>query len=64
MGLVPMSLFLTCALVVRNLAVADAFSERQRDDERRAVAGRPPRTRRQRRRTIADLVGTSADASP
>ena len=64
MGLVPMSLFLACALVVRNLAVADAFSERQRDDERRAAAGRPPRTRRRRRRTIDDLVGTSADASP
>ena len=30
MGLVPIALFLTCALVVRNLAVSDAFIERGR----------------------------------
>jgi len=64
MGLAPMSLFLACALVVRNLAVLDAFSERQRDAERRAAAGLSPRTRRRRRRTQANLVGASANAPP
>jgi hypothetical protein len=57
MGLVPMSLYLCCAVVVRNLAVADAFSERQRQDARRAAAGKPPQTRKRRRPTLADLVG-------
>ena len=55
-----MSLFLACALVARNLAVADAFEQRRADDERRAPAGLSPRTRRRRRRTLADLVGASA----
>jgi len=64
MGLAPMSLFLACAIVVRNLAVLDAFSERQRDAERRAAAGLSPRTRRRRRRTLANLVGASANAPP
>ena len=64
MGLVPMSLFVACAIVVRNLAVADAFRAREEDDRRRAAAGRPPRTRRRRRTTLADLVGASANALP
>jgi len=62
MGLAPMTVFLACALVVRNLAVADAFEQRRADDERRAAVGLPPRTRR--RRTLADLVGASANAPP
>ncbi|MDA8147305.1 MAG: hypothetical protein M0Z93_00815 [Actinomycetota bacterium] len=64
MGLVPMTLFLASALVVRNLAVADAFAQRQADDARRVAAGRPSRTRRRRRTTLADLVGASANAPP
>ncbi|MDA8075496.1 MAG: hypothetical protein M0Z40_09740 [Actinomycetota bacterium] len=64
MGLGPMSLFLACALVVRNLAVADAFGQRRADDERRAAAGLSPRARRHRRRTLADLVGAGANAPP
>lgn len=64
MGLVPMSLFVACALVVRNLAVADAFETRQADEQRRATEGLAPRTRRRRRRTLADLVGASATAPP
>ncbi len=59
MGLTPMSLLLACALVVRNLAVADAFEQRRADDERRAAAGLSARTRRHRRRTLSDLVGAS-----
>ena len=64
MGLTPMSLFVACALVARNLAVADAFEQRRADDERRAAAGLSPRTRRRRRRTLADLVGASANTPP
>jgi len=64
MGLVPMSLFMACALAVRNLAVADAFDQRQADDQRRTAAGLAPKTRRRRRRTLADLVGASANAPP
>lgn len=64
MGLVPMSLLLACALVVRNLAVADAFAARELDDRRRLASGMPPRTRRRRRRTFDDLVGVSAEKPP
>jgi len=63
MGLTPMTLFLACALVVRNLAVADAFEQRRADDERRAALGRPPRHRRRWRTTIAELAGV-ANAPP
>ncbi len=64
MGRVPMSLFVACALVVRNLAVADAFSAREADNARRLAAGRRSRTRRRRRTTLADLVGASTNAPP
>jgi hypothetical protein len=63
-GLAPLSLFIACALVVRNLAVADAFSARRADNERRMVAGIAPKTRPRRRRTPSDLVGASANAPP
>jgi hypothetical protein len=64
MGLVPMSLFLACALVVRNLAVADAFEERQVENARRRAAGLAPRTRRRRPKPIAELVGTASANVP
>jgi len=66
MGLAPMTLFVACALVVRNLAVANAFEQCQRDAERRAAAGLSPRTRRRRRWrwTLANLFGASANAPP
>jgi len=60
MGLVPMSLSLVCALVVRNLAVADALEERQVENDRRRAAGLEPRTRRRRRKPIADLLGINS----
>ena len=63
MGLVPLSLFLACALVVRNLAVTNAFEKRHADDERRVHAGLAPRHRRRRRTTIRALVG-EANAPP
>ena len=64
MGLVPMSLFVACAVVVRNLAVADAFSARQAENERRMAAGLAPKTRRRRRRTLGDLVAPAGAAPP
>jgi len=63
MGLAPMSVFLACALVVRNLAVADAFVAHQEDDRRREAAGLAPKSRRRRRKSISDLVGV-ANAPP
>lgn len=65
MGLVPMSVFLACVLVVRNLRVIDAFEARMAEDERRLAAGMAPKTRRRRRKSISDLVGAaSVDAPP
>ncbi|MHB1503322.1 MAG: hypothetical protein ACYCTL_05305 [Acidimicrobiales bacterium] len=63
MGLAPITVFLVCALVVRNLAVADAFGERQAEAQQRQAAGLPPRTRRRRRTTIAELIA-AANAPP
>ena len=59
MGLVPISLFLACALVVRNLAISDAFTERALEDQRRKAAGLEPRPRRRRRRNLVDLLVAS-----
>ena len=56
MGVTPMSLFIACGLVVANLAVIDAFEARQADNARRALLGKPPRTRKRRRKTLADLA--------
>ena len=64
MGLTPMARWLASAIVVRNLAVADAFALRREDDRRRIAAGRPPRSRRRRRTSIAQLAGAFADAPP
>ncbi len=60
MGLVVMSLFLVCGLVVGNIAVIDAFEERQEENARRAQLGKPLRTRKRRRKTLADLAGANA----
>jgi hypothetical protein len=59
MGLVPISLFLACALVVRNLALSDAFTERALEEQRRQAAGLAPRPRKRRRRNFADLLAAS-----
>ena len=56
MGLSAITMFLACAMVVRNQRVLHAFEERQTEDARRLATGRPPKTRRRRRRTLADLV--------
>ena len=64
MGLVPMTLFLATAVVVRNLAVIDAFEQRQADNERRRAMGLAPRSRRRRRTTLSQLAVASANAPP
>jgi hypothetical protein len=64
MGLVPVALFLTCALVVRNLAVSDAFIERALEEQRRKDADLEPRRRRRRRRSLSDLAGMKLSTSP
>jgi hypothetical protein len=56
MGLTAITLFLACAFVARNERVLHAFETRQAQDTRRLAAGRPSKTRRRRRRTLADLV--------
>ncbi len=56
MGLVPMILWLSAILVVRNMAVVDACTERQAEDTRQCAAA----SRRTRRRTpIGALLGAS-----
>ncbi len=64
MGLVPMTLMLGCLMVVRNQRVLASFAARQADNERRLAQGLAPKTRRRRRRTVADLVGATANAPP
>jgi hypothetical protein len=59
MGLGPMTVMLTCLFVVRNQRVLASFEARQAEDQRRAATGQPPKTRKRRRRTIADLVTAS-----
>jgi hypothetical protein len=59
MGLVPLSLWAACVVVVRNLRIENAFEARRSEDERRSRAGLPPRTRRRRRRTIEDLLDSA-----
>jgi hypothetical protein len=58
-GLSAITLFLTALYVVRNQRIVDAFETRRNDNARRAAAGRAPRVRRRRRRTLDDLLDTS-----
>jgi hypothetical protein len=58
-GLGAITLFLTCAMVVRNARILDAFEARQAEDARRQALGQPPKIRRRRRRTLDDLVSVT-----
>jgi len=49
-------LFTAVLLVVRNQRILHAWTARQEDNQRRAANGLPPRTRRQRRTTLAGLA--------
>ncbi len=55
-GLTPLMLWLACALAVRNQRILTAYDNRQDDNARRAAAGLPPRTRKRRRTTLAQLA--------
>jgi hypothetical protein len=57
LGLTPITLWLACALAVRNQRTLTGYHARQQDNARRAAAGQPPRTRKRRRTTIAGLAG-------
>ncbi len=59
-GLTPLMLWLTCLTAVRNQRILIACQDRQDDNQRRATAGLPPRTRKRRRA----LAGTSAGPAP
>lgn len=53
MGLTPLMLWLACLTAVRNQRTLAAYQARQQDNQLRAAAGLPPRTRK-RRRALAD----------
>jgi hypothetical protein len=54
------TLRLACLTAVRNQRTLAAYHLREQDNNRRATAGLPPRTRKRRRA----LAGTSANAPP
>jgi hypothetical protein len=56
MGPAPLMLFITTLLVVRNQRILHAWNTRQEDNQRRAAAGLPPKTRKRRRKTLAGLA--------
>jgi hypothetical protein len=60
MGLTPIALHAATALIARNIRVADAFTARQAENQRRAACGLPPKTRTRRRTTIHDLAAAHA----
>ena len=51
MGLAPLMLFTATPLIVRNQRILAAWDARQEENQRRAAAGLPPRTRKRRRKT-------------
>jgi len=55
MGLMPLMLFVTTLLVVRNQRILTAWNTRQEENTRRAAKGLPPKTRRRRRKTLTAL---------
>jgi hypothetical protein len=52
MGLAPLMLFTTTLLIVRNQRILHAWTVRQEDNQRRAAAGLPRKTRKRRRKTL------------
>jgi hypothetical protein len=56
MGMTPLALWLACLLAVRNQRILAAWDIRQADNNRRAAAGLPPKTRKRRRKTLASLT--------
>ncbi len=59
MGLPPTALWLAALHAVRNQRILDAWNTRQAENQRRATAGLPPRTRKRRRKTtLASLTAS------
>src|SRR5262245_46956334 len=56
MGLAPLMLFTVTLLIARNQRILNAWTARQEDNQRRAAAGLPPKTRKRRRKTLASLA--------
>ncbi|MGH3176913.1 MAG: hypothetical protein ACRDPF_23985 [Streptosporangiaceae bacterium] len=56
MGLAPLMLFTATLLTVRNQRILHAWIARQEDNQRRAAAGLPPKTRKRRRKTLTGLA--------
>jgi hypothetical protein len=56
MGLTPLLLFTVTLLVVRNQRILAAWNARQEKNHHRAAKGLPPKTRKQRRKTLAALA--------
>ncbi len=60
MGLTPLAFWLACLHAVRNQRILAAWNARQAENQRRAAAGLPPRTRKRRRKTtLASLAAPS-----
>jgi len=55
-GVTPLMLWIACLLAVRNQRILRAWHARQADNDRRAAAGLPPKTRKRRRQTLASLA--------
>ena len=56
MSLAPLMLFVTTLLIVRNQRILHAWNARLQENQRRATAGLPPKTRKRRRKTLAALT--------
>ena len=56
MGLAPLTLFTTTLLIARNQRILHAWNARQDENQRRAAAGLPPKTRKRRRTPLAGLA--------
>jgi hypothetical protein len=58
MGRAKNKVMYALAFVADNLALLAAFEAKEKDSEHRAAAGLPPRARRRRRKTLAEIAGT------
>ena len=58
MGLAPLMLFTTALLIARNQRILHAWNARQQENQHRAAAGLPPKTRKRRRKPLTELAAT------
>jgi hypothetical protein len=58
MGLTSPAPWLACLLTIRNQRILAAWNIRQADNNKRAAAGFPPKTRKRRRKTLASLTAS------